>query len=89
MVANNMSSDLRESNVPRTRGVDLDKQKAASEVSHWLPAETTLRERRREPRYPCNDRAEVRHLPEGRFVPATVLDISRSGVGYRTLGAAR
>lgn len=38
-------------------------------------------ERRREPRYPCNDAVEVRLLPGGgTLVPATLLDISRSGL---------
>ena len=38
-------------------------------------------EKRREPRYPCNDAVAVRVLSIGtRHYPATVLDVSRSGV---------
>ena len=38
-------------------------------------------ERRREPRYPCNDPVEVRIIsPGGPCFPATVLDVSRSGL---------
>ncbi len=38
-------------------------------------------ERRREPRYPCNDPVEIRILPgDGSRVPATLMDVSRSGL---------
>jgi len=38
-------------------------------------------EKRREARYPCNDPAEARILPgDGSLLPATVVDISRSGL---------
>jgi PilZ domain len=38
-------------------------------------------ERRREPRYPCNDPVEVRILPGGgQRVPAMLLDVSKSGL---------
>jgi hypothetical protein len=38
-------------------------------------------DRRREARYPCDERAEIRILSgEGDLLPATVLDISRSGL---------
>jgi PilZ domain-containing protein len=38
-------------------------------------------ERRREHRYPCNDPVEVRILPDGgQRVPATLLDVSKSGL---------
>src|SRR5580658_2877873 len=39
-------------------------------------------ERRREARYPCHDPAEVRiFVPRAESFPATVVDISRSGLG--------
>ena len=45
------------------------------------PAAPSGAERRREPRYPCNDPVEVRILPgDGKRVPATLLDVSRSGL---------
>lgn len=38
-------------------------------------------ERRREPRYPCDDPVEIRTVPrDGSRVPATLKDISRSGL---------
>ena len=38
-------------------------------------------ERRREPRFPCNDPVTVRVIPgDGSLVPATLMDVSRSGV---------
>jgi PilZ domain/Putative zinc-finger len=41
----------------------------------------TSGERRREPRYPCNDPVEIRRIPEDFTpLPATVLDVSLSGL---------
>jgi len=38
-------------------------------------------ERRREPRYPCNDPVMVRVLPgDGNRIPATLVDVSKSGL---------
>jgi len=38
-------------------------------------------ERRREPRYPCNDPVVVRmHPGDGQRIPATLLDVSKSGL---------
>ena len=43
--------------------------------------DTSPDEKRREARYPCDDPAEVRILPgDGSRVPATVVDVSRSGM---------
>jgi PilZ domain-containing protein len=48
------------------------------------PAGDSGTDRRREPRYPCQDPAEVRLVPgDGSSLPATVLDISRSGLRLR------
>jgi hypothetical protein len=48
------------------------------------PAGDNVTDRRREPRYPCQDPAEVRLVPgDGSSLPATVVDISRSGLRLR------
>ena len=45
------------------------------------PPQSPGRERRREPRYPCNDPVMVRVLPgDGSRVPGTLVDVSRSGL---------
>jgi hypothetical protein len=45
------------------------------------PPESPGPERRREPRYPCNDPVMVRVMPgDGNRVPATLVDVSRSGL---------
>ena len=41
-------------------------------------------ERRREPRYPCNDPVAIRILPDPSRVPATLMDVSRSGLRIET-----
>ncbi len=49
--------------------------------------ETGSEERRREARYPCDDPAEVRVLPgDGTRMPATVVDVSRSGMRLELSG---
>jgi PilZ domain len=57
---------------------------AVKETGSKLPAtpdESSGTERRREPRYPCNDPVVVRILPgDGSRVPAKLLDVSRSGL---------
>jgi len=43
--------------------------------------ESSVHERRREPRYPCNDPIMVHVSPgDGHRVPATLIDVSRSGL---------
>lgn len=74
-----MAIGVKESSVSRTPSADYTEQKTRCEGN--LGGEKTSPERRREPRYPCNDRAELRRLSDGRYFPATILDVSRGGVG--------
>jgi len=41
---------------------------------------TSFSEKRKERRYPTNDAVEVRILPDGKPIPATVVDVSKSGL---------
>lgn len=56
----------------------------ATPKSQSVKTEASGAERRREPRYPCNDPVEVRILSgesgDGSRLPATLLDVSRSGL---------
>lgn len=55
-------------------------EKARSK-SQSVKTEATGAERRREPRYPCNDPVEIRIVSgDGSRVPGTLKDISRSGL---------
>lgn len=76
-----MPVDLKESNAVRNQPAQTDERNGPSKPSPGEPGGGTLRERRREPRYPCNDRAELRRLSDGGHFQVTVLDVSRSGVG--------
>src|ERR1700756_3417371 len=74
-----MAIGVKVSSVSRTPSADHTEQEPPREGN--LGGERTAAERRREPRYPCHDPAELRRLSDGHYFPATILDVSRGGVG--------
>ena len=64
------------------RGLHPPDRKPLTLFGSVVPADkAALSEKRREPRYPCNDAVAVRVMSIGpRHFPATVLDVSRSGL---------
>ena len=69
---------------PKSLGAKLAAPAAPSAGDSKAPAqpsEPSAPERRREPRYPCNDPVVVRILPgDGSRIPATLIDVSKSGL---------
>ena len=64
---------------PRTRGSAAESKADAKAEARNLSLSGA--ERRREPRYPCNDPVELRTIPgDGQRVTAKLLDVSRSGL---------
>jgi len=74
--------------IPSTAsGQDIRIPSTASGQDIRIPSTASGQDRRREPRYPCHDLADVRILRDGSSVPAVVVDISRSGLQLRLLAA--
>jgi PilZ domain len=69
---------------PKSKGANLTAstdEKQAEAKAPVNPPEFSVLERRREPRYPCNDPVMVRVSPgDGNRLPATLIDVSRSGL---------
>ena len=69
---------------PKSKGANLTAstdEKQAEAKAPVNPPESSVLERRREPRYPCNDPVMVRVSPgDGNRLPATLIDVSRSGL---------
>ncbi len=81
MVNTSMPVELTEPNAQKSQPAHTDERNDPPKPCPGEPDGGTLRERRREPRYPCNDHAELRRLFDGERFPVTVLDVSRSGIG--------
>jgi hypothetical protein len=74
-----MVAELRDART-LARSVSIAEENAAPK-SKSLKTEASGAERRREPRYPCNDPVEIRIIPgAGSRIPGTLLDVSRSGL---------
>lgn len=74
-----MVAELRDAGA-RARSASAAEENAASK-SQGVKTEASGAERRREPRYPCNDPVEIRILPgDSSRIPATLMDVSRSGL---------
>ena len=68
-------------NLVDTIGPDILTTRSPGAI-HLEPQDSHLTECRREPRHACSDPAEVQRIPlDGSSFPATVLDISISGLG--------
>lgn len=66
-------------NLPRT---EPDVETRASQVAGVQSKNIRSTERRRYDRQPCHDPVEIRRVPvDGTSWPATILDVSRSGLG--------
>jgi hypothetical protein len=76
-----MPGYLKDANILGSQPAHGEERDGREKPARQEPVEGTGEDRRREPRYPCNDRAELRRLSDGARFPITVLDVSRGGVG--------